>query len=55
MANTDQSEGSAKKIKGDLKEAAGKLTGDKDMETEGQADQAEGTVQKTWGDVKDSV
>ncbi len=55
MANTDQSEGMGKKIKGTLKEAAGKLTGDKKTEAEGQADQAEGEVQKTWGDVKDSV
>ncbi len=55
MANTDQSEGMGKKLKGDLKEGVGKATGNKDMETEGKADQAEGEVQKTWGDVKDSV
>ena len=55
MANTDQSEGMAKKIKGDLKEAAGKVTKDKEMEADGKADQAEGEVQKTWGDVKDAL
>ena len=37
MANADQSEGMAKKIVGDLKEAAGKLTGDKETEAEGKA------------------
>ena len=55
MANTDQSEGMGKKLKGDLKEAAGKATGNKDMEAEGKADQAEGEVQKSWGDVKDAL
>ena len=55
MANTDQSEGMGKKLKGDIKEAAGKVTGDKEMETEGKADQVEGTVQKEWGDLKDKL
>ena len=55
MANTDQSEGMGKKLVGDLKEAAGKLTGNKKMENEGKGDQVEGEVQKTWGDVKDAL
>ena len=55
MANTDQSEGMGKKIKGDLKEAAGSVTGDKKLENEGKADQAEGTVQKEWGNLKDKL
>ncbi|EFL88546.1 CsbD family protein [Ahrensia sp. R2A130] len=55
MANTDQSEGMGKKIVGTIKEAVGKVTGDKETEAEGQVDQAEGEVQKTWGDVKDKL
>ena len=55
MANTDQSEGMGKKIKGSLKEAAGSATKNEKLENEGKADQAEGTVQKKWGDLKDKV
>ena len=55
MANTDQSEGMGKKIKGDLKEAAGSATDNKKLKDEGKADQAEGQLQKDWGDLKDKV
>ncbi|MEM1318478.1 MAG: CsbD family protein [Pseudomonadota bacterium] len=55
MANTDQSEGMTKKIKGDLKEAYGKITGDKKTENKGKEEQAEGQLQKDWGDLKDAV
>ena len=55
MGNTDQAEGTAKKIKGSVKEAVGDVTGDKETKAEGQADQAEGTVQKGWGDLKDKL
>ena len=55
MANTDQSEGMGKKIKGDLKEVAGTATGDKKLENEGKADQTEGKLQKEWGDLKDKL
>ncbi len=51
----DRIEGAATKIGGDIKEAAGKLFGDKKMETEGKVDQAEGKVQNTVGGVKDTV
>lgn len=51
----DRIEGTAKEIKGDVKEAVGKITGDEKTEAEGHADQAEGKVQKTWGNVKDTV
>jgi uncharacterized protein YjbJ (UPF0337 family) len=43
------------KAKGRVKEAAGALTGDKDLESEGKADRAAGEVKEKVGDVKDTV
>ena len=51
----DRVEGSAKNIKGSIKEAAGKLVGDTKLETEGKMDKAEGKVQNTVGGMKDSL
>ena len=51
----DRIEGAATKIGGDIKEAAGKLFGDKKLETEGQADQVKGKVENTVGGVKDTL
>ncbi len=39
----------------DGEEAAGALTGDKDLESEGKADRAAGEVKEKVGDVKDKV
>lgn len=47
--------GTAKKVTGAIKDKAGKLTGDKDLEAEGKMDKAEGSVRKVAGDVKDAV
>ena len=47
--------GAADKAKGAIKEGAGKLSGDKDMETEGKIDKAKGDMHKIAGDVKDAV
>lgn len=47
--------GAADKIKGGLKEAAGKATGDRRLETEGQTDQVKGDVKNVVQDVKDSL
>jgi uncharacterized protein YjbJ (UPF0337 family) len=44
--------GAADKAKGAIKEGAGKLTGDKEMETEGKIDKAKGSAHVA-GDVKD--
>ena len=55
MANTDQAEGTIKKVVGKVKEKVGKLTGDEETEVHGKADQVEGTVQKGFGDVKDAL
>lgn len=50
--NKDRVEGTADKIKGNVKETAGNLTDDPNLESEGQADQAEGAVQDTVGKAK---
>lgn len=51
----DRTEGSVKKMGGNVKEAAGSLLGDEKMKREGQADQAEGKLQNAWGGLKDKA
>ncbi|HZG08733.1 MAG TPA: CsbD family protein [Allosphingosinicella sp.] len=51
----DRTEGSIKKMGGNLKEAGGSLLGDEKMKAEGQADQTEGKIQNAWGGVKDKA
>jgi len=48
-------EGAAKELKGTIKEAAGKLTGNRKLEAEGKVDKAAGEVQSTVGKGKDAV
>ncbi len=43
------------KLKGHIKEAAGDITDDKDLEREGKIDQASGTVKGKIDDVKDKL
>jgi uncharacterized protein YjbJ (UPF0337 family) len=47
--------GTFEKIGGRIKEAAGALTGDEKLKSEGQFDQAKGGVHQAWGDVKDAA
>ncbi|MEA2273183.1 MAG: hypothetical protein QOI98_1891 [Solirubrobacteraceae bacterium] len=49
------SDGAFDDAKGRVKEAAGDLTGDKDLQREGKVDQAAGTVKDTVGDAADKV
>ena len=51
----DRIKGSAEQAKGAMKEAAGKVFGDKKLETEGKADKAAGKVQNAIGGLKDAV
>jgi uncharacterized protein YjbJ (UPF0337 family) len=51
----DRIKGSAEQAKGAVKEAAGKVLGDKKLETEGQTDKAAGKVQNAIGGLKDAV
>ena len=46
--------GAAKKAEGQIKETAGKMTGDKKMAADGKLDKAEGEARKAVGDVKDA-
>ena len=55
MVNKDQVAGIAKQMKGSVKQAAGKATGNRRTEVEGVADKIAGKVQKAYGDVKDKV
>ena len=48
-------EGFADKVKGTAKEAAGKITDDPKLETEGKLDKAEGAVKDAVEDVKTGV
>jgi uncharacterized protein YjbJ (UPF0337 family) len=47
--------GAADKAKGAIKDAAGKVTGDKEMQTEGNLDKARGDAHNHAGDLKDAV
>ncbi len=51
MVNRDQVAGIAKQMKGSVKQAAGKATGNRRTQAEGAADK----VQKAYGDVKAKV
>ncbi|BCM18968.1 CsbD family protein [Mesorhizobium sp. J8] len=55
MVNRDQVAGLAKQMKGSVKQAAGKATGNRRTQVEGAADKLAGKVQKAYGDVKDKV
>lgn len=47
--------GSAKQVKGAVKQSAGKVVGDARLESEGKADKLEGKVQNAIGGIKDTV
>jgi uncharacterized protein YjbJ (UPF0337 family) len=47
--------GAADKAKGTIKDAAGKVTGDKELQSEGKMDKAKGDAHKAAGDVKDAA
>jgi uncharacterized protein YjbJ (UPF0337 family) len=51
----DRIAGSAKEIKGSIKQAVGKALGDAKLQSEGKADKAEGKVQNAVGGLKDTV
>ena len=55
MMDKDRIIGSAKKIKGEVKEAVGKAVGDAKLELEGKADKVEGKVQNAVGGLKDTL
>lgn len=48
-------EGTVDKIKGSIKEAVGKVTGDRRLESEGKTDQVKGDVKNAGHDIKEAV
>jgi len=51
----DRIKGSAEQAKGTVKEVAGKILGDKKLETEGKTEKAVGQVQNAIGGLKDTL
>jgi len=51
----DRVAGSAKEIKGTIKQAVGKAVGNTKLEAEGKADKIEGKVQNAIGGIKDTI
>ena len=51
----DRMKGSAEQAKGTVKEVAGKILGDKKLETEGKTEKAVGQVQNAVGGLKDTL
>jgi uncharacterized protein YjbJ (UPF0337 family) len=51
----DRIAGSAKEVKGSIKEAVGKAIGDVKLQSEGESDQLEGKIQNAVGGVKDTI
>jgi len=47
--------GAADKVKGAVKDAAGKVTGDEKMQAEGKMDKAKGAAHNAAGDAKDTA
>jgi uncharacterized protein YjbJ (UPF0337 family) len=55
IVDKEHVKGAADKAKGAVKDAAGKMTGDKEMQAEGKIDKAKGAAHQAVGDVKDAA
>lgn len=55
VPNNDEVEGKFEQAKGWVKDKAGEVTGDRDLEAEGEVQNAEGKTQESWGKVKHGV
>ena len=55
MADIDRIEGSAKQVKGSVKEVIGKVVGDAKLQSQGKADKVEGKIQNAVGGLKDAL
>jgi uncharacterized protein YjbJ (UPF0337 family) len=51
----DRIVGSAKQVKGEVKQVVGKAVGDAKLESEGKADKVEGKIQNAIGGLKDTL
>jgi uncharacterized protein YjbJ (UPF0337 family) len=55
MIDKDRIAGSAKEIKGAVKQAIGKVVGNVKLESEGRVEKSEGTIQNAIGGLKDTI
>lgn len=55
IPNKDQVEGKWEQAKGWVKDKAGEVSGDAELEAEGEAQNAAGKGQEAWGEVKEGV
>ncbi len=55
MVDENRVQGAWDKVKGAVKEGAGKLTGDEKLEAEGKADKLAGKTESAVGGAKDTV
>jgi uncharacterized protein YjbJ (UPF0337 family) len=55
MVDKDRIAGSAKEIKGEVKQVAGKAVGDVKLESQGKAEKAEGEIQNAIGGLNDTI
>lgn len=55
LPNKDEAEGKWEQVKGTVKEKVGEVTGDRDLEAEGEVQNAGGETQETWGKFKRGV
>ena len=53
--NKDEIKGKAEKAKGYVKEEAGEITGNKDLEAEGRAERVTGKARETFGAAKEKI
>jgi uncharacterized protein YjbJ (UPF0337 family) len=55
IVNKNRTAGSAKEIKGAIKQAVGKAVGDAKLQSDGKVDRMEGKVQNAIGGLKDTL
>ena len=55
IPNKNEAEGKWEQAKGWVKDKAGEVTGDRELEAEGEAQRVEGEGQETWGKVERGV
>ncbi|MEO6589432.1 MAG: CsbD family protein, partial [Pyrinomonadaceae bacterium] len=53
--NKDEVEGKWEQVKGTVKDKVGEMTGDRELEAEGEAQDAAGKTQDNWGGIKRGV
>jgi uncharacterized protein YjbJ (UPF0337 family) len=54
-SSRDRLEGGLDKVKGNVKQGVGDLTGDDRTKAEGMLDEVKGNVKQAWGDLKDAA